>query len=46
MQGMILVLLMKYLIGGSLFGMFLFSLITIMLPIALKAQNKIDRSKE
>ena len=46
MQDMILDLLMKYLIGGSLFGMLLFSIITIMLPLALKAHNKINKSKE
>lgn len=41
---MILDLLMKYLIAGSLFGMFLFSVITIVLPIVLRAHNKITEA--
>ncbi|WP_096852143.1 hypothetical protein, partial [Escherichia coli] len=33
-------------IAGSLFGMFLFSVITIVLPIVLRAHNKINRSND
>ena len=46
MHDMILDLLMKYLIAGSLFGMFLFSVITIVLPNVLRAHNKITRTND
>lgn len=37
-------LLMKYIIVGSIFGMLLFSIITIVLPLVITAHNKISRN--
>ena len=43
LNDLIMDLLMKYIIVGGIFGMFLFSIIIIVLPLVMTAHNKISR---